>query len=89
MIEERWKVFIPKQVDKELSKLPPEIREQIERALRKLAQNPFSPGVEKMEGRPERWRMRVGKYRIVFRIDEDERTLVIVTVGHRKDVYRR
>ncbi|MFN3421522.1 MAG: type II toxin-antitoxin system RelE family toxin [Armatimonadota bacterium] len=89
MNEHHWKVFIPERVDKELSKLPPEIRERIERAMMQLARNPFSSGVEKMEGEPERWRLRVGKYRIVFRIEKSERTVVVTAIGHRRDVYRR
>lgn len=89
MSEQQWRVFVPERVVKELNKLPPEIRERIERALKQLAKSPFSSGVEKMEGEPERWRLRVGKYRIVFRVAKSERTIVVTAIGHRRDVYLR
>lgn len=88
MSEHQWKVFVPERVDKKLSKLPPETRERMERALKQLAKNPFSHKVEKLKGEPERWRLRVGKYRIVFQLDKSERTVVITAIGHRRDVYR-
>jgi mRNA interferase RelE/StbE len=84
-----WKVFVPERVEKELRRLPPKERERIEKAMEKLTKTPFPHGVEKMAGEPERWRIRVGKYRIVYRLEEAQRTIVIVTVGHRREVYRK
>jgi mRNA interferase RelE/StbE len=82
-------VFVPERVEKELRRLPPKERERIEKAMEKLTKTPFPHGVEKMEGEPERWRIRVGKYRIIYRLEEAQRTVVIVTVGHRREVYRK
>ncbi|MBI5115861.1 type II toxin-antitoxin system RelE/ParE family toxin [Candidatus Poribacteria bacterium] len=53
-----------------------------------LAQNPRPAGCEKLTGY-ERCRLRQGKYRIVYSIQDEEMTVWVVKIGHRKDVYRR
>jgi mRNA interferase RelE/StbE len=62
--------------------------EQIEKRILSLGANPRPPGCKKLKGEEKTWRVRVGNYRILFQIDDAARTVVIVGVGHRKDVYR-
>ena len=52
-----------------------------------LADDPRPHGSEKLSGQ-ERYRIRQGQYRAVYAIDDDERTVVVVKVAHRRDVYR-
>lgn len=75
--------------DKVLTRLPSLIRGRLQRAINSLATEPRPPGVRQVAGRAERtYRIRVGDYRVLYEI-EDERVLVIVvTVGHRGDIYR-
>jgi mRNA interferase RelE/StbE len=44
--------------------------------------------VKKLSGR-EAWRIRVGKYRIIYEIDDGKLTILVILVGHRKEVYRK
>ena len=53
-----------------------------------LAENPRGKGCEKLSGQ-ERYRLRQGSYRIIYEIQDDVLVVIVVKVGHRRDVYRR
>jgi mRNA interferase RelE/StbE len=55
--------------------------------IQALAENPRPPGCEKLSGLP-RYRIRQGVYRIVYEIRDDVLLVLVVKVGHRRDVYR-
>ena len=61
-------------------------RRLIER-IETLADEPRPHGCTKLSGRAE-YRVRQGSYRIIYSVDDDERAVLIVKVGHRRDVYR-
>ena len=63
-------------------------RQRIVAAIRSLADDPRSPGCEKLAGEDDRYRIRVGRYRIIYSIGDDELLVFVVRIGHRKDVYR-
>lgn len=64
-----------------------EAQERIRPAVDRLAENPRPPGVEKLAGRENRYRVRVGDDRIVFEIRDVVLLVLVVAVGHRRDVY--
>ncbi len=53
----------------------------------RLADNPRPPGSLKLAGR-DFWRIRVGDYRVIYAIDDNEEVVRVVRTGHRRDVYR-
>lgn len=55
--------------------------------LDRLAFTPRPHGVEKLSQDPRFWRVRMGKYRVVYHIDDDKQVILVCVVGHRKDVY--
>jgi mRNA interferase RelE/StbE len=61
--------------------------ERIRRAIDDLADNPRPTGSRNVRGRESR-RIRVGDYRIIYEIDDEERVVDVLQVGHRRDVYR-
>lgn len=63
-------------------------RQRIVRRIRALADDPRPPGCEKLTGGGDRYRVREGRYRIVYAIEDDRLVVWVVKVGHRKDVYR-
>ena len=75
-------------VGKVLNRLPPDMRRRLVRRLEALEDNPRPRGVEKLAGVEELYRVRVGTCRIVYAIRDRELVVVIVRVGHRRDVYR-
>jgi mRNA interferase RelE/StbE len=84
----RYKVVLLRSADKQLLRVPQVLRTRLLDAIDGLAENPFHPGVIKLQGRPG-YRVRVGSMRIVFGIDTDRYIVTVTDIDHRKDVYRR
>jgi mRNA interferase RelE/StbE len=72
---------------KEIEKIPRKDRPKIVQKIRALAGNPRPHGCEKLSAE-EKYRVRQGDYRVVYSVDDDQSILLIVKVGHRKEVYR-
>lgn len=71
-----------------LRKLDPQVRHRVQGAIALLAQDPRPPGARALQGR-DGLRVRVGEYRIIYTIDDRVLTVVVVRLGHRRDVYDR
>jgi mRNA interferase RelE/StbE len=72
---------------KELEALPAKERRRIVAKIRRLATDPRPPGSEKISGH-ELYRVRQGNYRILYSVEDAAFCLVVVKIGHRRDVYR-
>jgi len=70
-----------------IRKLPPEGKRRVQAAIELLARDPRPPAATRLVSRPE-WRIRTGDYRVIYRIEDQVLTIVVVAAGHRKDVYR-
>ena len=82
-----YSVLIKPSAAKELETVPRKDRLRITRKIRALAGNPRPVGCEKLSGR-EQYRLRQGRYRIVYSISDPEQTVLVVKIGYRKEVYR-
>ncbi len=82
-----YRVELRRSVQKSLEKIQSQERSNIITALLELEKNPRPRGVEKVRG-TELWRIREGDYRIVYSIDDFEKVITVVKIGHRRDVYR-
>ena len=69
-----------------LGKLDPQVRRRIQGAIALLAQDPRPPGARSLHGRPG-LRVGVGDYRIIYTVQDDVLLVVVVRLGHRRDVY--
>ncbi len=67
-------------------KLDPQVRRRVQGAIALLAQDPRPPGARALQGRPG-LRVRVGDYRIIYTVEDDVLLVVVVMLGHRRDVY--
>jgi mRNA interferase RelE/StbE len=84
-----YRVLIKASAAKEIEAVDPKKdRQRIVAAIRSLADDPRPPGCEKLAGEGDRYRIRVGRYRIIYSVGDGELLVVVVRVGHRKDVYR-
>ena len=72
----------------DLRQLPKTLFERINERVLALREDPRPPGVRKLEGALEGWRIRVGDYRVIYQIDDAAQIVTIVRVRHRRDVYR-
>ncbi len=83
----RYRVEVRPAALRALRKLDPKVRPRIEGAIALLAEDPRPPASRPLTGRPA-YRARVGDHRIVYTIHDDLLLVVVVTLGHRHDVYR-
>jgi len=82
-----YSVVILRRAQKELAALPASAYADVRDAIRSLAQEARPLGCRKLTGR-DGWRIRVGDFRIVYDVDDTQRTVTVLHVGHRRDVYR-
>jgi len=74
---------------RDLERVPAKTATQIAATIDRLAGDPRPRGVESLSGWPGYYRIRVGQYRVVYVIDDEARTVILTTAGHRRDVYER
>ena len=83
-----YRLIIKKSARKELDSLPEEAFLKIDKSLLSLKENPFPyPQSKKLKGE-DKCRLRVGDYRVVYSIGEEQKIITIFRIRHRKDVYR-
>ncbi len=82
-----YKIFFKKSVWKDLKIIPGKDLKKILKAIESLGDNPRQPGCKKLSGQ-EKYRFRPGRYRIIYSIQDEELTVWVVKVRHRKNVYR-
>ena len=83
----QYKVFLKESVEKDFKSIPKKELLKILSKIELLRENPRPVGSEKLTGH-ERYRLRQGRYRIVYSIQDNELTVWVVKVGHRREIYR-
>jgi mRNA interferase RelE/StbE len=84
----RYRVEVRPAAEKSLRRIDPSMRARIRGAVALLAIDPRPPASRRLRGR-DGYRVRIGDYRILYRIEDDVLVVVVVTVGHRREVYER
>jgi mRNA interferase RelE/StbE len=82
-----YSVAIKRSAERELRKIPRQDLRRVVTRIQALAREPRPAGYEKMSGE-ERYRVRQGDYRIVYAEDDEARTVEVIKIGHRREVYR-
>ena len=82
-----YTVRILRRAQRAMAALPQPDFERIRDAIYSLADDPRPPGCTKLTGR-EAWRIRVGQYRVIYEIDDSNRVVTVLDVGHRREIYR-
>ncbi len=82
-----YRVDLRRQAQKSLDKLPKSDFQAVIEAIKSLAQTPRPRGMEKVKS-TGLWRIRQGDYRIVYAIDDNEKLVTVVRIGHRREIYR-
>lgn len=81
-----YAVSILRRAQKELGQVSSPTFERVCDAVRALGSDPRPPGCRKLVGR-DGWRIRVGDYRVICEIDDAARTVLVLHVGHCRDIY--
>lgn len=84
----KYNVVVAQSAEKVLYQLPKEVIPRITLAMQSLADNPYPVGCRKMSGEENTFRIRVQNYRIVYEVHKKTITIIVLKIGHRKDVYR-
>jgi mRNA interferase RelE/StbE len=82
-----YEIFFKKSVEKDFKAIPKNELKKIIKRIGELTENPRPQNCEKLTGQ-DRYRLRQGNYRIIYSIQDNELTIWVVKVGHRKDIYR-
>lgn len=83
----KYSVVLSRSERKHLERLSGETESRILARLSELENNPRPPGCKKLTNR-DAWRIRVGDYRVIYEIHDKVLQVIVVTVGHRREVYR-
>ena len=83
-----YKITFARSARKELEALPTNMAGRILEKIESLAEYARPAGCRKLSGVMGLWRLRVGQYRIIYKIDDDNRTIDVVIIRHSGDVYR-
>lgn len=73
---------------RDIDKLEPALRQRVLRRLVALGDNPWPPDTKKLSGEAGGYRIRVGDQRVLYRVEGDVLLVLVVRVGHRREVYR-
>jgi mRNA interferase RelE/StbE len=85
----RYKVSFTSHAARTFRKLARETQLRLRPVVDILAQEPRPPGAEKLSGTVNTYRVRVGEYRILYDIRDEDLVLIVVGIGHRRDIYRQ
>jgi len=83
-----YRVVFRRSALRELERLPQPIRHRVATAINLLASDPRPSGAKLLHGSGGRWRVRVGEYRILYVIEDERVTVVVIRIRHRSDAYR-
>ena len=82
-----YTIIVIRPAQKEIRMLDQTVRSRILQALHSLADNPRPSGCRKLVGAQNRWRLRIGDYRVIYEIDDTDRGVNIIAVRHRSKAY--
>lgn len=82
-----YKILLAREAEKQLGLIDQRYRKAIAHALQRLSHSPNlgSPLRHELKGL---WRMRIGKYRVIYQVAQKQKTILVWTIEHRRDVYR-
>jgi mRNA interferase RelE/StbE len=84
-----YKIEFSRKAERQFKDLTNQIQKRLKPKIDALAQNPRPRGVKKLEGEDELYRIRVGNYRVIYQVRDDVLIVLVVSLGDRKEIYKR
>jgi mRNA interferase RelE/StbE len=84
----RYRLLFKPSAERAFLALAMDVRKRLDKRLLSLQDHPRPAGVKALTGEPGVFRLRVGDYRVLYEIHDDELIVLVVKVGHRREVYR-
>jgi len=82
-----YAVSIRRSAQKELQSIPSPFHENLPEQVLSLGSTPRPPGCKILRG-SDKWRIRIGNYRLIYEIDDGAKAVIVIKIAHRSDVYR-
>jgi mRNA interferase RelE/StbE len=83
-----YRIELTKAAVRDLTALPNSLLKRLDSCIIGLVEDPLPPGVKKLRNSNGMYRVRVGDYRIIYRIEQEVLVVLVVKIGHRREVYR-
>ncbi len=83
-----YRIEVARSALKSLARIPQPYQRRIRDRIRTLATNPRPPGVKKLRGDRDYYRIRIGDYRVLYTVNDKERIVRIAVIAHRREAYR-
>jgi len=83
-----YAIELTRRAEKQLTGLPANLRRRVASRIDALADNPRPPGVGKIQGAEDMYRLRVGDYRILYEVQDFRLIVHVLRIGHRREIYR-
>lgn len=84
-----YRLEFTKPAARQFKSLPRQVQQRLQPKIDALAMEPRPAGMVKLAGEEELYRVRVGDYRIIYTIQDDQLLVLVVTIAHRREAYRR
>jgi mRNA interferase RelE/StbE len=84
----KYRIEFSPTAESQFKKLPKEVQTRLKHRIDTLAENPFPRGVKKLSAEENFYRLRIGDYRIIYQVKGKALLILILKLGHRKNVYR-
>jgi mRNA interferase RelE/StbE len=84
----KYRIEFSPTAERQFKKLPKEVQARLKHRIDILAENPFPRGVKKLSAEEDLYRLRIGDYRIIYQAQGKALLILILKLGHRKNVYR-
>jgi mRNA interferase RelE/StbE len=84
----QYQIEITRDALRALAKLDKSIRRRVQAAIDRLSEQPRPPGVLALQGIRHAYRLRVGNYRVIYTVDDGRLVVLVVDLGHRREIYR-
>ncbi|MDH4304231.1 MAG: type II toxin-antitoxin system RelE/ParE family toxin [Nitrospira sp.] len=83
-----YQIEFSRQADRQFRNLPSQIQQRLKSRIDSLSTTPCPHGSEKLSGVDQLYRIRVGDYRIIYAVEDNRLIVLVVKIGHRREVYR-
>jgi mRNA interferase RelE/StbE len=84
----KYRIEFVKQAAKQFKALPNQEQQRLKPKIDALAKDPRPTGIVKLSGQDDLYRIRVGNYRVIYSIQDNQLLVLVVKIGHRRDIYR-
>ena len=83
-----YRIQLTKTAVRDLGAVPKNMLQRLDTCILRLADDPLPQGVKKLRNSGGMYRIRVSDYRIIYRVEQEVLTILVVKIGHRREVYR-